>query len=729
MDNGLNDRLNAALAMWLSATGANPEQTRFRVRLGSDWDEYKVHKATEELAESRDLDPSGLTTLLLLKAMTESFLAGMSFPVMAFISAAEESSKRVQLLTALWQATEGRWADEMSADFVRWARDAVLHFGLPAERSPELDAMLADARCLAFLRRDALRASRTLRVDQFAYGPPGGELKFSSEILGFWNVRSLLEFLQHMPVDGISLNVIQDPSDVAYTYFAVGVRSGGSITVLSDRPDMPHPLAAELCRPRGGGRRFMERVGRYRFPYERCVKVEFSDGDRHVRSASRGIVPVNADPAPVARFSDLPCDELLWLAMLFDCVRERFGRLHERSPNLSYTADMIRDPHTLIGDSSSLIASGAYAPLTLLPVRVSDLEPEKLRDQWDRPPSGHHQWMVERYGQIVPEKELNAVGDEEARELAAQISSSGLAVATLSSSASLALASGTFGTAAEIERDRRWVARCQQVRHAQKGAQEEFDRAREEALLWIRDRLRSRADELVSEAVRSVCLPVGQVGPWPAQRTRLTQSSRKKFFMDGPPVDTVGHLERGSALMVPRNSHISRGVHANHSGSFLLSGGIIAGAIARDCYDAEEVTASRLISYRPDDPSDLSIMLGVPVDELPWFLRNWHRGHRFDFGNPLLDRLDPADWAIEDPWGQLPLSLHVFLSRRSFQARRRKAGLSRVERQGYAHAQPNHLSVTVCEVCAGRDDGSLRGNTLFRCDICGGNFVTPPPEV
>jgi len=94
------------------------------------------------------------------------------------------------------------------------------------------------------------------------------------------------------------------------------------------------------------------------------------------------------------------------------------------------------------------------------------------------------------------------------------------------------------------------------------------------------------------------------------------------------------------------------------------------------CYDRPEYTASITTLFSPNCPGGLAALLGISVDQLPWQLRNWHRGGLDPYsGNHILDRCDPIDWVLKNPWSALSFRVGIAFSKRGFNARRKALGL------------------------------------------------------
>jgi hypothetical protein len=62
---------------------------------------------------------------------------------------------------------------------------------------------------------------------------------------------------------------------------------------------------------------------------------------------------------------------------------------------------------------------------------------------------------------------------------------------------------------------------------------------------------------------------------------------------------------------------------------------------------------------------------------MPIWLQHWYTMEPYD-GNPILERTDPADWAIKNPWHEhLQIQVGLALSRKAFNAARERLGLPR----------------------------------------------------
>ena len=99
-----------------------------------------------------------------------------------------------------------------------------------------------------------------------------------------------------------------------------------------------------------------------------------------------------------------------------------------------------------------------------------------------------------------------------------------------------------------------------------------------------------------------------------------------------------------------------------------------------------DAVSSYHVTLNPENPEDLAYLCGVEVEDLPWQLQRWRRRNPSYRGNSILDRLDPAEWALKNPWarrsdartGNFDLSVGVSLSKRAVNALRKKLGLPKM---------------------------------------------------
>jgi hypothetical protein len=84
--------------------------------------------------------------------------------------------------------------------------------------------------------------------------------------------------------------------------------------------------------------------------------------------------------------------------------------------------------------------------------------------------------------------------------------------------------------------------------------------------------------------------------------------------------------------------------------------------------------ASVFTIIQPDNPRALALLCGIPEKKLPWPLQHWCTSEPYT-GNNILDRVDPQDWRLDNPWRHLELRITVALCKREFARLRKVHGL------------------------------------------------------
>jgi hypothetical protein len=85
--------------------------------------------------------------------------------------------------------------------------------------------------------------------------------------------------------------------------------------------------------------------------------------------------------------------------------------------------------------------------------------------------------------------------------------------------------------------------------------------------------------------------------------------------------------------------------------------------------------ASVFTIISPDNSRAIALLAGIPERKLPWPLQNWTTWEPYT-GNSILDRVDPQDWRLDNPWRHLQLRITFALCKREFKRLRKEHGLA-----------------------------------------------------
>lgn len=700
----IGELLNRAFALWAKITDTDPQRTSFKLRFRfsgeeHEWDQMELTRLAKDLHATFQLDTTGLSSFMLLRGAAEDYLAATQINALRFLNDPEGVEKQIQPMRELRELLETGHAVLEIDDFIDRLRAAAVHHGMSEERRAKLEKLLSHKLLLAYVRRDALRSLERLEASQFCHGEPGTEpLRMNPTIYEFWNIQSLLHAMKWQTVSGITLCLLRDPHQGLFSHFAIAIRNGESLTVLTDRQHFATPEGAieSADHRRWVQRSYLERAGLHRFPYELLLRKIDEEEKRHFRGevTSTALAPVQTHLHQLGTIADMEPDCFVWWLLLSELLAETYGRQNKELPEPSFTSEMIEEPYKLVDSQSALMRRGDYQPLRLETLHHEDVTHETTASQWatSQHRHGHNQWLMERYAPQVPESLFNPFVSTTTLALEAE---SGQPSKTLRSAwmnygsvregkERLSTMQPTwFGTKTELERDRLWYARRNQVKAVQHLALEEFDREVAATMEWFRARVEARAEWFIDALVRGSCvIPARQLEKSNGHNTwsrKLVLETREALVIHGE----TPHRSREripafrkvtDPFMRQRPAALGRGVHTSQSEGWV---GIFGG---RDdagftCYVEPKYRANVLAHFEPVCAQGVAALLGLEsVDELPWSLRNWLLAEPYT-GNPGLERVDPEESALVDPWRALQLRVLVCLSRSVFGRRRKELGL------------------------------------------------------
>lgn len=662
----IRSQLEKALDRWRKLTGVderNDKQTRVISFKGIDT--YAIARYNEQVMEFMELDTTCLTSFMLLRGAVDQYLDDMQFTAKDFMDRTAEVADALKQAGELRAILEDPAVVALIADFETQIRGALKQYGATAKVLKEADELLADKSELAYVRRDALRSIKTLTPHQFLQGdgdknPP----KYNKNVYEFWNINSLLAAMRGQDFPGITLALMRDPVEALNSYFVFGIRNGMNITVLTDFERGPHPAYSRMSRR--PDRNLERRAEKHRFPYGLLDLKHTEDGHAYAK-ARTALVPINAKAVALYPLADMAADVLIWVILVFDLIRERYWRLNFKLPELSYTGEMVRDPQALIGAGAALVRSGDYKPLALAPLTTQDVTEKAVEHQWERKTTGWNRWMEEAYAAKVPQEALNIVGEQEQKLLESGVNKA-LAPFTTSegySSGSLEIFQPTcFGTAEQLQMDRQWAARVNACKVMQFHAEQEFERDKEEVIQWCKDRLERNRDFLLDSMVRGeLTLP------------QYSFYGERSFVHGYVKTKQVNALTWGCGK-TPQDARVH--YYGWLGVDLYVHGGLRQRPWRIMCADRPEHPAMVFGRIEPNCPAALAIIFGVPVEMLPSRLSTWSTDKPYS-GNSILDRLDPQDWVLHNPWNTLRFHVGLALSKRAFHARRKALGLPPIE--------------------------------------------------
>ena len=645
--------VDEALPRWEDLTGFDPNARSWRL---GDMEVRDMHTTLHQVLA---WEPEGTTAAMLLECFLRAYLETKTFTAAQIMRDYKATTAYLQKAEALFSLVQSDTVVEATAAFRARVLAGTARYDA---RTAEVEALVANPDALPFLRRDALAAIEQLEAFQFLAGeddpsPP----QIIPVIHQAWDITAMLEALRGMPVSGIAVVLVRDAAHPDRSHFGFALRNGGNVIFVTDKSRPAYPGQEDVLATRGGrgtGRTYAARAWKHRFPYQIIKTRENEEGDLVFEEETAPVL-AGLDVVPMMHMRDLPADQIVWLTMVISLVADKFWAKGWRAPQLSYTGAMITDKERLVrGHDGALVAQAAtYTPIPVDRLTHAEVGQEGFNRANKGVSKGVHAWMEQRYGARVPEGLFNLWHDPEKDgtlllPFQVPVSTTGRArgkalALPLDANGVVHVPKGThdwdrpsgypvgtfspraFGNAEEIQADRVWIARRNMASYVQKLADEEYHLRKDEVLAWAKGKMEGNLPTLLGWLENEA---------WPG-------------------MDHVPPNDRPRIMVAPINSGEWRyGSYPN----LVLCGSALEKRCAIDA-----TKATWRVRYTPKTAAHLALLCGVEVDGLPDVLRHWKAEDTY-VGNHLLNRLDPMDTHLKDPWRKLDLCPNVYLSKRAY---------------------------------------------------------------
>jgi hypothetical protein len=663
------EKLVSALNLWLELSEVDPGKKSFTIGGGDGMSEWTVKKMHDTIKEALELDDTNIAGVLLLDALSTAYFNNRSFSVSQLLADPVRATEYVNKAAALRGLIRSPAFMDQNHTFVSHLRTALKMYGMD---KPESMAMAENLHEIGYLRRDALRSIKNLRVDQFLAGEPepaGTNPAYHGWVHQFWNINHLVEAACSMP-SGVTLSLIRDPDDLQ-SYFAFAIRNGGNVFVLSDVPQEVHPLQRYMSRK--PERAYGERAYQNWFPYD-LLNLKFDEENEIFyadQTRRRALIPQNQQIDRLKPIGELAPAETLWIVMMFDLIVEKFWHQGYQAPALSYTAAMIREERPLLDAAQSAnLPVVAYKSLSLPALTNADMTQENVMAAVHSDGGRPNTWLEARYADKVDPELFNLLdsgattlylppadgvsrgGNEHQNHALAVVAPAYVSVLAKDDKEIMswhkrgrytlhALPSTSFGTRDELDANRIFLARHNQAKAIQRLAHEEFARRKDEVISWFTQRVEGNLDYLLSLAaagnVRRVFEPTGP-------GCELTTADGYQYAGgEFNFVRTYGEAEDSPTVFCTVNLHDG---YYKGKPQCLVTGS----------------ACSLRVFFQPQNPQQLAELAGCLVTDLPDVIRDW-APRRDSAGNHLLNRIDPMAWALRDPWCAVDFRVQLHLSK------------------------------------------------------------------
>jgi hypothetical protein len=657
--------LDDAISLWTDLTGGPDAGRSF------SYGELSVGAMNDMLHEALELDPDGATAYMMLEVFLREFLEAKTYTVASIMQNFDAAMSFMKDAQKLFGMIQGEHAVEVAAGFRARVIQGLERYG--AAR-PDVLEMVNDPDVLPFLRRDALRSMKDLGAYQFLAGKPDtAHPQLVQNVYHAWSINDLLISVRDMPVSGIALVLLRDATHPDRSYFCFAMRNGENVTILTDRTKPAYPGQDDVLAGRGSrgmARRFARRESANHFPYQ-IIPTRFDDRGDVVFERENGLVPEGLKLVPLMKISDLPPHQAIWVTMMLSLVADRFWNDSWSAPELSYTGEMVRKRSLLVeaADGSSLPVAAGYRPIELDDVKLEEFGSQDFHAQLKLPSEGLNEWLEKRYADKVPSGVLNIWAQEDddlyylPRTVSVRFGEAGSCelaralpdgIATIKKSDLNSLASfnqparydlrtfsgSDFGTESELRADRLYIARKNHAAFIQKCVDEEFAAREEEVMGWYSAAIKKNFQNILGLIAAGEDAPVRQADGTARSLLKFGEISDENKFGD-------------LGFQMSMSSNAFGGRVSYNSSKW------------KCCLDDTRATYRACFSPRHLD--DLIVLTGLPKGKIPDVLHHVGSPSRAS-GNHLLNRMDPMDTDVKNPWTvrKLSLSVNVYLSRLAY---------------------------------------------------------------
>lgn len=630
---GIDMDMIKILDLWVEVTGVSPNDSVVRIR------DLDIRRANEIIKNSLNYDSTYITTLMLLKSYLEDFISDRSILLKDIIEDYDTFTAWLDKINLLKNLITSQEAEEVKSAFKESLKQAIQHYKI---EEAIIHSMVEDERNLAELRYSAFNAINELDVYQFSDGVPSTKKPVIYEkVYLFHNVNTLLQWM--MSVDsGIVLAMIQNPEQLSSSYFVFAIRNGGKLYLVTDREKTAHPLQQSLSRSRARGRAFYNRITEYFFPYS-LMDIEFGDNHRaYVKSNTTQLATndgVASEGVALKEIRHLEPDEIVWLVMMFSLLNDKFFKEHYRAEKLAYTPQMMLETNYLPAKAEQYgIVLYGYQPLVVETLTKESIKTEKVKDAFDYKPTGQHDWMIDRYH--IPDEVLDVLQNPQNKTLYLTDGSkeSKLPV-TVEKMSNL-----DFADAERLQKDRIYLARYNMAKAINVQLREEYEKRKDEVIDWYRNAIRRNLPTLLKAIVTGKFI--------------VSKDKNQACIKDG---DWLTPQSDGNILRVGELKGESYQGHVR-----CVIGGESTTYNHITCV-VNDSKASLVGHFHPRTASMLADLCGCDVSDLHELLRYWQK-EKISLANHILDRVDPMDWAINNPWEWLNLDVRIYLSKSGFNA-------------------------------------------------------------
>lgn len=679
-----------AIVLWEQLTGQAVDSTSYLFNMGGG---FNLSDANKEIQKALAMENASLTVTLILQTLLRAYGDQTSFTVNQLMACDGKLADQLEQMRALDRVLTHPTLKQTHDAFLQYCVDAVCFYrgtnypyesGEQAKTESYLRANAGRIGMAAYYSMDHL--TKLMVTD----GPTGDvtDAKLSQFVFSFRNIEDLLSHSKQIPT-GFSLCTILCES-ISDSYFALIVRNGQRITLLTDKGNYSHPLQESMMRARNS-RYNAQRIDNSYFPYE-LLDIVWGDNERSaVQSSDRTDLVIGEEGLPViGSLSDISARNLLWLQLFIDQCKQRYFTDAVKEPQLAIgSMYVLEHPWLLENHDKHLPAVPAEFQLTLDIKTSTELTTEFMHDNeptW-RGTVNKNEWMLDRFASQVPDEALYIPAPAmDART--PQLEFTGTDVKLIRNDLShipsyrhdtvaklqlAALDVTALSTPERVRRDAHYLARHNQSEVLYRLALADFKARREEMDKWFGKAVKKNLPQLLNDLMGLNHIAFFADTPYLRKVLDITGESKGPDNMRGIRLsDSMAYARCIKVIHEPANKQLyseASGI-SKHLKLFNKTYMEHICAVIGNYEPAQlffELEVSNVL--------DLLNITGLRREQLPPELQYY--GLSDGLGNSNLERLDPLA-CMRNPWDSHQFRFRLPISLKAFKAYRKRVGLPEV---------------------------------------------------
>lgn len=637
--------LNNIMEEWIELTGVNPNQTSFKMVFGGHLSEWDIKKMNDRISNAIKTENGEMLAIVLFRMHLKEFLESKAMKLIDLVEHEEESLDLLEKARRLYKKIYSPEFDEVIQERMDFVKKGLRHYGMDENQIESI----TDENMIGELVYNVSFALNRLKTFQFSKGAPSTKTpKIYQNIYTFESVDVFLSWMMSVE-SGVALGLILGESE-ADNYFVFGVRNGGNLYLITDKPGYPHPLYARMSRSRSAARSFNERIMENYFPYE-LLDIRFDDTSRAY------LMKTMEEGQKFHQFNNLSIESSIWLVLMYEVIEKKFFNEHLEMPLLSYTTTMMKtknEPLFIETARNHEVQISSYPKLELTKLKLEDMERSKIIHNFGES-HGFNDWLVE-YFPDIDEKIFEV--EKPLHDLLPSPKSNDFGFHPKPYKDAYEVMSMNFHTSEQLEKDRIFLARYNQAMYYTRMLRKEIDEKRNEVLKWVQECLEKRIDVLI-EAIGKQKFTVSDGD------SAIKRGNWYRMTDDGN-ILNISNINDDTGWDV--NFRFSQFDEENHKHKCYISGS----------------KPSYIARFHIRTAQQFAELCGVETMSLPRPLQNWTKSDKKECGNHILNNIDPMDWAVFNPWNGVNLDVQIYLSKREFNKLCKSQGTSKAITDGLA---------------------------------------------